>query len=129
MKNREESEQPTRKNCSSCPRLPAFAQELRRAWPLCRVEAEGVDRSRASTLPQPPMSSPGLTGRSGTPGPIGSSAVVSVSGILDRPLSRAMTTERPRWLAMTSFFLFSFFFFFLKNVDGRDKPGHDDWET
>jgi hypothetical protein len=30
-RNRGKSEQSTRSNCSSCPRLPAFAQELRRA--------------------------------------------------------------------------------------------------
>src|SRR3954468_12563022 len=35
--------------CCSCPRLPAFANELRRAWLLRRVEAEGEDRARAST--------------------------------------------------------------------------------
>ena len=33
---------------SSCSGLPAFAKELRRAELLCRGEAEGEDRTRAS---------------------------------------------------------------------------------
>jgi hypothetical protein len=48
-------------------------------------------RGLGARKPQIWLSSPGLTGRSSTPRPI--VLIIAVSGILDHPLSRVMTTE------------------------------------
>ncbi|QOZ29190.1 hypothetical protein XH93_40800 [Bradyrhizobium sp. CCBAU 51753] len=42
--------------------------------------------------PHPPLSSPGMTGRSSTPRPLGS--FTTASGILDHPPARVMTPSK-----------------------------------
>ncbi|MEA2921246.1 MAG: hypothetical protein QOF07_1209 [Bradyrhizobium sp.] len=55
----------------------------------CRNFEGNCERKRSM---QAPLSSSGLTGRSSTPRPFG--FIIGVSGILDRPLSRATTAGR-----------------------------------
>ncbi|QOZ26823.1 hypothetical protein XH93_26830 [Bradyrhizobium sp. CCBAU 51753] len=57
-----------------------------------RKEMQSSDKScreNAKLRPHPQLSSPGSTGRSSTPRPLGS--ITAVSGILDHPPSRVMT--------------------------------------
>ncbi|QOZ24565.1 hypothetical protein XH93_14005 [Bradyrhizobium sp. CCBAU 51753] len=49
-------------------------------------------RENAKLYPHPQLSSPGSTGRSSTPRPLGS--VTTVSGILDHPPARVMTPSK-----------------------------------
>ncbi|QOZ26019.1 hypothetical protein XH93_22265 [Bradyrhizobium sp. CCBAU 51753] len=75
-----------------CDRHPAFpAPSVLRAAKRNAKLGQSC-RENAKLHPHPQLSSPGSTGRSSTPRPLGS--ITAASGILDHPLSRVMTPRR-----------------------------------
>ncbi|MGY3487088.1 uncharacterized protein YerC [Bradyrhizobium sp. USDA 4011] len=63
-----------------------------RVTTLSKLSNHPSSREDVRLCPRPPLSSPGLTGRSSTPQPLGSNT--PVSGILDHPHARVMTLSK-----------------------------------